>query len=116
MTMESGGVFRVHGTHTSDPVIITVSGELYAEATLVLNEHLDQVAGDLGVIVLDMANVTFFGSAGLASLLVVIQRGFDIYLVGSRQVVRTVELCGIDDRVKLFRSVEDATESAVQRT
>jgi anti-anti-sigma factor len=78
----------------------------------VLNEHLDQVAVDSGVI-LDMAKVTFFGSAGLASLLMVIQRGVDIYLVGSQQVVRTVKLCGIDDQVKLFRSVADATESAV---
>ncbi|WNV85241.1 STAS domain-containing protein [Umezawaea sp. Da 62-37] len=115
MLITSGADLLLSVDHTPTATIVTVSGELDATAAQDLEDHLDHVDTDRGVMVLDLTGVTFCDSVGLASLLDVNRRGIDLRVVGSRQVARTVTLAGMDSEVPLFGSVSDATGRRTRR-
>ncbi|MCS7475416.1 STAS domain-containing protein [Umezawaea endophytica] len=108
MAREHDETLLVSVARSPGAVVVTVSGEVDADTAPSLDRSLGEVDADSGVVVLDMAAVTFFDSAGLASFLGLIHRGVEFHLVGSRQVVRTVSLAGIDRHVTLVDSVADA--------
>jgi anti-sigma B factor antagonist len=108
MTLAPEGDLVINTAHTSDGVLITVSGDLDADTAPQLRWQLDQLGSEPGVVALDMTNVPFCDSVGLACLVEVIQRGADLRLVGSSRVLKLLTLAGIDHTVRLASSVAEA--------
>lgn len=73
---------------------------------------VDQVAS--GRYVLDLTNVTFLGSTGLAALLAahsyVAERGDVLRIVvdANRPVIRPIEITGLDTALNLYHTVDEA--------
>jgi anti-sigma B factor antagonist len=70
------------------------------------------------VLVIDLTDVTFLGSPGLAALVDVTQAArqrrepLRIVVDHTRPVIRPIELTGLDDLLALFTTVEDALQPA----
>lgn len=80
----------------------------------VLAEEFEKVAGP-GLVVVDLSDVTFFGSAGIAALLDAREQfenaGSKLRLVATnRPVLRSLEIAGVLELLPVFPSVADATE------
>lgn len=111
MTSSAGGGFRVSAAHTTEALVITVSGELDADTVTEFARHLDQVTAESGPLVVDMANVTFCDSSGLNVLLNAVARGVDLRVIGSRQVLKVLNLAGVAQSLNLEASVAEAIKA-----
>ncbi|GGM92823.1 anti-sigma factor antagonist [Lentzea pudingi] len=107
------GDFRVTAAHTSQTLVITVSGELDSATAGELAEHLDRVAAGSGPLVVDMTGVTFCDSSGLNCLMAAVARDVDLRIIGSRQVLKVLRLAGVMHAVTLEPSVARAIGKAV---
>lgn len=97
-------------------VVVRVAGELDTLTTPRLRqavaEALDDAAG--AVVILDLTKVTFLGSPGLAALVEAVskarRRGGPLRMVvdNARQVIRPIELTGLDDVLALYETVDEA--------
>ena len=102
---------------TSDgATIITAVGDIDLLSTPSLRDAImtsvDQT--ESGPFVLDLTEVTFFGSAGLALLVAVhshvTARGDELRIVvdANRSVIRPIEITGLDTTLNLFHTVAEA--------
>jgi anti-sigma B factor antagonist len=97
-------------------VVVTVAGELDMLTTprlrAAVSKALDEAMNE--PVVLDLTNVTFLGSPGLAALVEAVrkagQRGGPLRIVvdHTRPVIRPIELTGLDDVLALYATVEEA--------
>ncbi len=87
-------------SHGSDATVVHVVGEIDTLTAPVLRAQLDEHLPVVPLLVLDLSEVTFLGSAGLAVLVsakdAADARGHTLRLVcGSRIVVRALEATGL---------------------
>ena len=106
-----GGDFGVSVAETPRALVVTVSGELDTTTAPELTAHLDQMTGDSGPVILDMTDVAFCDSSGLNALLGAVTRGVDVRIVGSRRVLKVLDLAGVTQSLKLETSVAGAINS-----
>lgn len=93
--------------HITEVLVITVSG-VDTDTVSELTGHLDQATAESGPLVVDMTEVTFCDSSGLNALLGAVTRGVDLRVVGSRHVLKVVNLAGVTESLKLQASVPEA--------
>ena len=87
-------------THGPDATVVHVGGEIDTLTAPVLRQKLDDHLPTVPLLVLDLSDVTFLGSAGLAVLVAAKddadRRGHRLRLVcGSRIVTRALEATGL---------------------
>ena len=93
--------------------VLTVAGEIDTLTAPALRTHLDEHLGEVDLLVLDLSEVTFLGSAGLAVLVTAkdeadrLRRRFRL-VPGSRIVVRALEATGL---LTLFDLADTASEA-----
>jgi anti-sigma B factor antagonist len=99
--------------HHGEAVVVQVSGEL----DLLTTPRLDNAASAAlrerpSLLVLDLTEVTFLGSAGMASLVAVRQAAGDevqIRLAAANPVVvRAMEVVGLDEEFALYATCDEA--------
>jgi anti-anti-sigma factor len=106
------------GSLGSTPVV-SIAGELDIATALSIREPLlTATENPLSGLVIDLSDLTFCGSAGLAELLTARQRcvehGTSVTLVGCRPSVRRVlSLVGVDRLFTLADTVAEATFATV---
>ena len=93
--------------------VINVIGEIDTLTAPVLRTRLDETLAEIELVVLDLSEVTFLGSAGLAVLVAARDEadrlGHKFRLVpGSRIVVRALEATGL---LSLFELADTAAEA-----
>jgi anti-sigma B factor antagonist len=98
------GLLQIHRTRDEHGVCVELVGELDLSSVGELDRHLREIAGEKpGRIVIDLGNLEFMDSTGLA-LLIRAHRdaqanGHRLYLrPGSHQVQRLFELTGVKER------------------
>nr|WP_225955096.1 STAS domain-containing protein [Kibdelosporangium phytohabitans] len=95
-------------------VVLHVAGEIDMSTAPMLAEECDQaIDSSTDRVVVDLTDVTFFGSAGLAVLLDARQRGeqagVQIRLVaGNRPVLRSIEIAGVQDMLPVYPDLAGA--------
>nr|WP_298178520.1 STAS domain-containing protein [Saccharomonospora sp.] len=97
-------------------VVVTVSGEIDLSTRDELAEHLNTALDAVSPtqpLIVDLSEVTFLGSAGLALLLdtqdVAVRRGVLLRVVATQRAVRRpVEAVGLADALPLHATVEEA--------
>lgn len=104
-------------------LVVHVSGEVEAmtvprlaqAVTDALDESLGHARrGDPRPVVVDLTDVTFLDSAGLAALLHATERGEELgeplrlVVDQNRPVVRPIQITGLGHRLALYESVQDA--------
>jgi anti-sigma B factor antagonist len=87
-------------THGTDATVVHVVGEIDTLTAPVLRAQLDEHISTVPLLVLDLSDVTFLGSAGLAVLVAAKEtadaRDHTLRLVcGSRIVIRALEATGL---------------------
>jgi anti-anti-sigma factor len=105
--------FRVEVHTTDEATVLAVSGELDLASSAEFARALEQAAGsDPGLVVLDLREVEFMDSSGLAVLVKAHQRAHDAgqrfgVINGSPQVQRLLSLTGMDERMTMVESPEE---------
>jgi anti-sigma B factor antagonist len=95
--------------------VVRVTGEVDAMTAPRLAAAVTAAFDGDRPVVVDLTGVTFLDSAGLAALVQVTERGerrgepLRIVVDHTRPVLRPIQLTGLDDRLALYESVEDAT-------
>jgi len=105
--------------HTNDAVVIVrVTGELDTLTAPVVDAQLTAAQAELAAptaVVLDLSDLTFMSSAGLALLVThheqCAQQGNRLLVVtgNNRSVLRPVRITGLDTMLELVATVSDAT-------
>lgn len=96
-------------------VVLRVRGEIEPVTAPRLAEVLTEALGRGRPVVLDLVDVTFLDSAGLAALIEVTERAEDrgeplrIAVDHNRPVVRPIQITGLEHRLALYESVDAAT-------
>ena len=104
--------FRVEVRNENQATVIAVSGELDLASSPALQEELDRVASDSGLLIIDLRELDFMDSTGLSVLVRAHQRaeeqGRRLAMVkGPQQVQRLLSLTGVADRLTLVDSPEE---------
>lgn len=95
-------------------VVVHVTGEVEALTAGRLGDAVVDALGDGRAVVLDLTDVRFLDSAGLATLLRVTQESEDrgeplrIAVDQNRPVVRPIQITGLEHRLALYESVDEA--------
>ena len=99
-------------------IVVCVKGEVDTSTVAALGAELDAAVVEAQthparMLIVDLDDVTYFGSAGLNALLDLAQSGEDgrvaVRLVASNaEVVRPIEVTGLGDVLRLYRSVAEA--------
>jgi anti-sigma B factor antagonist len=111
-------ILSISHRQAGEAIVVTVAGEvdvLTAPRLLAaVSEALEQAGG--GLVVVDLSEVSFLGSAGLAALVdaALAAEGrhepLRVVVDHTRPVIRPLEASGLDQVLRLHRSVEDALE------
>lgn len=111
-------------TEVRGHLVVHVGGEVEAmtapRLTRAVTDALDEALRDGRLVdrrpvVVDLTDVTFLDSAGLGALLQVTERGEELgeplrlVVDQNRPVVRPIQLTGLEHRLALYESVQDAT-------
>jgi anti-sigma B factor antagonist len=102
--------------HGPEARVVHVVGEIDTLTAPVLRGHLDEHVPAVRLLVLDLSEVTFLGSAGLAALVAAKddadRRGHNLRLVcGSRIVTRALEATGLMSLFDVADGVREALGS-----
>ncbi|MDQ6804092.1 MAG: STAS domain-containing protein [Actinomycetota bacterium] len=105
--------FRVDVRRTDHAIVVGVTGELDLVSSTALEEALVQLDGSgPGFVILDLSDVEFMDSAGLAVLVRAHQRakgagqGFGV-VNAAPQVLRLLSVTGMDERVTVAQTPEE---------
>lgn len=98
------------------PAVITVSGEVDLSTVSLLRERLFELADSGEPFIVDLEQVTFIDSTGLGALVGAYRRvaahGGSLHVVcAQRQARKLLSLTGVDQRVRLSASLEEALAS-----
>lgn len=102
-------------------LVVTVAGEVDVLTAARLRAAIVAGFGKLRegeILVVDLTDVTFLGSAGLQALVEVTQvarqrrEPLRVVVDNTRPVIRPIELTGLDDLLALFDTVDDALRPA----
>src|ERR1700758_1612624 len=110
-----GEALTIEVRHEQGCAIVTVAGEIDISTVTPLRERLFEVAASGAPLVVDLDQVSFIDSVGLATLVGVAKRA--AAHGGSLQVVfalpkicQLVRLAGLDSQIPLARTVDEALE------
>ncbi|MFD4442972.1 STAS domain-containing protein [Nocardia sp. NPDC058519] len=96
--------------------VVTVEGEVDMATAPLVQSGVDE-ALDTGarVLIVDLSQVKFFGSAGLSVLLTAAEKlpESGLRVVASAAVRRPIEITGLDKLLTIFDTVEQAMDSSV---
>ncbi|MFG1798248.1 STAS domain-containing protein [Nocardia sp. NPDC049149] len=110
MNAESRAVkMRLSWVHSA--AVLTVSGEVDAVSAPQLQSEIENALGyEPSLLVVDLSQVGFFGSAGLSVLLLALEtmREDKLRVVASPQVRRPIEVTGLDAILGLFETLHAA--------
>lgn len=100
-------------SHTrGESAVVSVSGEIDVATAPELSRVIDRaVAGSTGPLVVDLLDVSFMDSSGLAVLVGVKQRNPDLQITlvtGSGMVQRLIETVALDRMFRITRTVSEA--------
>lgn len=108
----------IHRTQFRGFVVVQVRGEVEALTAGRLGDAVTEALGDGRPVVLDLTDVRFLDSAGLATLVRVtesseLRRGEPLRIAvdQNRPVVRPIQITGLEERLALYDSVDDATST-----
>lgn len=100
---------------TPNCVVLAVLGEIDLVTVPGLEAAISEHVAAAPCLVIDLSDVTFFGSLGLAAVMRAItlaeERGTQLMLVTGDRVRRTMELTQTQDLFTMLNSVEDALRS-----
>lgn len=105
----------VDHTEARGHVVVRVRGEIEALTAPRLADAVTEALGRGRPVVVDLTDVTFLDSAGLTALIRVTEtaegRGEPLRLAidHNRPVIRPIQITGLEHRLSLYHSVEDAT-------
>ena len=99
-----------------DYAIVTAAGEIDISTVTGLRERLSELAASGRPLVVDLDQVTFIDSAGLAALVGAAKRaaahGGSLYAACARPKIRKLfRLTGLDRRIPLARTLDEAREA-----
>ncbi|WP_043678657.1 STAS domain-containing protein [Nocardia vulneris] len=104
-------VLRTHLEQDAATAVLTVGGEVDAASVPLLRAGIEE-ALDAGpdVLVVDLSDVGFFGSAGLSALLFALDSvpRRELRVVASPQVRRPIEVTGLDQVLTVFDTLDAA--------
>jgi anti-sigma B factor antagonist len=94
-------------------VVLRATGEIDMNTAPVLTEEFEKAIGP-PLVVVDLSDVTFFGSAGIAALLDAREQcegaGSELRLVATNHpVLRSLEIAGVLELLPVYPTVADAT-------
>jgi anti-sigma B factor antagonist len=104
----------IQRTEVDGFVVVHVTGEVEALTAGRLGDAVVESLADGRPVVLDLTDVRFLDSAGLTTLLRVTQESEDrgeplrIAVDQNRPVVRPIQITGLEHRLALYESVDDA--------
>lgn len=112
--------FEVSRPGEGDTAVLTLTGEIDAYTAPRLREQLVELAGDNKNLVINLEGVSFLDSTGLGVLVSGLKRfrseGGDLVVVCTHpQVCKVFEITGLTKVIRLFESVEVATDSLPNR-
>ncbi len=100
-------------------LVIAITGDIDLESAPALRETvtagIDRTSGE--PCVLDLTEVTFIGSSGLAALVEMTghaearREPLRIVVDANRPVIRPIEITGLDDVLRLYHSVDEAVRA-----
>jgi anti-anti-sigma factor len=106
----------VHG----DAVVLRVAGEIDSSTVVELADRLDSAftaasEDSSRLLVVDLSGVTYFGSAGLNSILDFYQRGRAAgvavrVVANSAQVIRPMQVTKLDEVLRPYSTLDDAVD------
>ena len=116
-----GDVLTIGARHEPGYAIVTVAGEIDISTVTGLRERLFDLAASGRPLLVDLDQVTFIDSAGLSALVGTANRadahGGSLYAACSRPKIRKLfRLTGLDRRIPLARTLDDAREALEART
>lgn len=101
-------------TH-DDAVVVHATGEVDMRTAVDLETEVNEVCARQGnrIVVIELSGITFFGSTGLAILESALRscrdRGTQLRVVAaSRAVLRPLQMMGLDGRIELVPTEEEA--------
>lgn len=107
--------------HEPGYAAVTAAGEIDISTVTRLRDCLFELAARGGPLVVDLEQVSFIDSAGLAVLVGTANRaaahGGSLYAVCARpKVCKLFRLTGLDSRIPLARTMDEAREALAART
>ena len=111
-----GDPLTIEVRHEQDYVIVTAAGEIDISTVTRLRECLFELAASGRPLVVDLDQVSFIDSAGLAALVGTAKRaaarGGSLYAACGRPKIRQLfRLTGLDCRIPLARTLDEALEA-----
>lgn len=100
-------------TSKADAIVVTASGEIDMSSAPAFDEAVRQALTEQPAkLILDLTNVEFFSSAGIAVLMQAHRNSSDAVrvVVTNRIVLRPLELVGLTDDLTIYPSVQAALE------
>lgn len=112
-TVRAGaGVATITATRQQDAIVLTVSGEIDMTTAPTLENAVRQaLTARPAILVIDLTDVEFFSSAGIAVLVLAHRNesGADLRVIADdRTVLRPLELTGLTDDFAIYRDVDAA--------
>ena len=99
----------------SGAAVVAVAGEMDEVEAELLEHAVGELAAPVELVVIDLTGVAFFGSRGLAALVIAQdtaqRRGVRVHVAtgeGNRRVVRPLQITGVDSVVPVFATVAEA--------
>jgi anti-sigma B factor antagonist len=108
-------LISIRRTEVRGHVVVHVTGEVEAMTAERFADAVTAALDEGRPVVVDLTDVAFLDSAGLTALLQVTERGMDrgeplrLAVDQNRPVVRPIEITGLEARLALYDSVDDAT-------
>jgi anti-anti-sigma factor len=97
-------------------VLHSVAGEIDAANASLLSEHVESNVGDAGKLILDLRELTFFGTQGFFVLhrinVTCSRRGLTLVVVSGSEVDRILRICDPAGGLPVARSLEAAVNAA----
>lgn len=119
--LATGEVLTIGARHEPGYAIVTVGGEIDIATVPRLREELIELAATGCPLVADLDQVSFIDSAGLSALVGAANRavvsGGSLHVVCAQPKIRQLfRLTGLDRRIPLARTLEEAREALAART
>ncbi|WP_433248234.1 STAS domain-containing protein [Streptosporangium sp. CA-135522] len=115
--------FAVSAGLHDDAIIVRPAGELDLASTPILRAQLERIWAlpDVAVLIMDLSEVTFCDSTGLAVLIATLrrsrERGARLMLAGiTGMLVRLLALTGLRDAFAIYPDVTEALRAAAGRS
>jgi anti-sigma B factor antagonist len=95
--------------------VLRATGEIDMTTAPVLAEEFEQaIAGEPAMVVIDLSDITFFGSAGIAALLDAREQCVSVgctlrVVTTSRPVLRSLEIAGVLGLLPVYSTLAEAT-------